>query len=378
MKRKIAAGMAIVMTAMALAGCSKAQSDAAYLKDIDLDKMVTLGEYKGVEVEVAAPNVTDAEVDSYLQYMESSMAATEEVTGRAVETGDTVNIDYAGRYAESGEAFDGGTAQGYNLVIGSGSFIDGFEDGLIGAEIGETRDLNLVFPENYGNADLAGVSVVFTVTVNSIAVKPAFDDAYVATLGIENVTNIEELKSYLKDRLMEDAQTTYDNQLQSKVVEAVKNNCMFKDPSQAMIDRFSAAYNDQAEQLASFYSANYGTSMTADSVLQMLMSQDGYTGEAADYMNQKAIETAEQYVMLAAIAKAENIEVTEDELNKELEDAMASANSTAAEGESFENLDAYKETADVENVKERLLARKTIEFLAQNASVVEPAGEEEK
>lgn len=377
MKKKIAAAMAIVMTTMALAGCSKGQSNAAYLKDINLDKMVTLGEYKGVEVEVAAPNVTDAEIDSYLQYMESSMAATEEVTGRAVENGDTVNIDYAGRYAESGEAFDGGTAQGYDLVIGSGSFIDGFEDGLLGAEIGETRDLNLVFPENYGNADLAGVSVIFTVTVNSIAVKPAFDDAYVATLGIENVSTMDELKAYLKDRLMEDAQATYNNEVQSKVVEAVKNNCMFKDPTQAMIDRFSAAYNDQAEQLASFYSANYGTSMTADSVLQMLMSQDGYTGETADYMSQKAIETAEQYVMLAAIAKAENIEVTEDELNAELEDAMASANATAAEGESFENLDAYKATADVENVKERLLAKKTIEFLAQNASVVEPAGEGE-
>ena len=377
MKKKIAAAMAIVMTTMALAGCSKGQSNAAYLKDINIDKMVTLGEYKGVEVEVAAPNVTDAEIDSYLQYMESSMAATEEVTGRAVENGDTVNIDYAGRYAESGEAFDGGTAQGYDLVIGSGSFIDGFEDGLLGAEIGETRDLNLVFPENYGNADLAGVSVIFTVTVNSIAVKPAFDDAYVATLGIENVSTMDELKAYLKDRLMEDAQATYNNEVQSKVVEAVKNNCMFKDPTQAMIDRFSAAYNDQAEQLASFYSANYGTSMTADSVLQMLMSQDGYTGETADYMSQKAIETAEQYVMLAAIAKAENIEVTEDELNAELEDAMASANATAAEGESFENLDAYKATADVENVKERLLAKKTIEFLAQNASVVEPAGEGE-
>ena len=204
MKKTMTAFLAAIVTAVSLAGCggnkpddatqvesSSEQGDKndpnnpAYLKDMDLTKYVTLGEYKGITVEVQSPEVSEAEVDAYIQYVTSSMPATEEVTGRPVQEGDTVNIDYAGKYADSGEAFDGGTAQGYDLVIGSHSFIDGFEDGLIGANIGDTLDLNLTFPEDYGHSELAGVDVIFTVTVNSIKVKPDFDDAYAASLGIE-------------------------------------------------------------------------------------------------------------------------------------------------------------------------------------------------
>ncbi len=376
MKKRIAAIIAAACVAASIAGCSNVSSDAAYVKDVNLSKLVTLGDYDGVTVEVASPEVTDAEVESYLTYVQSTIAATVEVTDRAVETGDTVNIDYEGKMADTMEAFDGGTAQGYDLVIGSGQFIDGFEDGLIGAQVGETRDLNLTFPEDYGSSDLAGKEVVFTVTVNKILTKPAFDDAYVASLGLENVSTIDEFKVYIKDRLMEEAQSTYDNEVQSKTVEAVKNNCMFKNPPQAMLDRFSEAYSNQAEQLASFYSANYGTSMTVDSVIQMLMSQDGYSGEVADYMNQKAIETAEQYIMLAAIAEKENITVTDEELDADLEETMSTINSSATDGSTYESLDAYKATIDVENQRERLLAKKVIEFLASKANVVEPAEDE--
>lgn len=376
MKKRLAAIIAAACVTASLAGCSGTSKDAAYIKDVNLSKLVTLGEYNGVTVEVASPEVTDSEVESYLTYMQSTMAASVEVTDRAVESGDTVNIDYEGKMADTMEAFDGGTAQGYDLVIGSGQFIDGFEDGLIGAQVGETRDLNLKFPENYGASDLAGKDVVFTVTVNKISVKPPFDDAYVATLGIENVSTIDQLKEYIKNRLMEEAQSSYDSEVQSKVVEAVKNNCMFKNPPQAMIDRFTEVYNNQADQLASFYSANYGTSMTSDSVISMLMSQDGYTGEATEYMNQKAIETAEQYIMLAAIAEKENITVTDEDLDADLEETMANINSSAADGSTYESLDAYKETIDVENQRERLLSKKVIEFLTANANVVEPAKEE--
>lgn len=375
MKKTIAAILTAVLAVTSIAGCANGgkNDNAAYLKDIELDKYVTLGEYKGVTVEVASPEVTDSEVESYLQYVESSMSASIEVTDRAVQEGDTVNIDYAGRYAESGEAFDGGTAQGYDLAIGSHTFIDGFEDGLIGAELGETRDLNLKFPDTYGNADLAGVDVIFTVTVNAIKIKPDFDDAYAASLGVDGVSTIDDLREYVKTNLLEDKQDTYNNNVKNKALEAATNGCMFENPPQALLDRVAVNYDDQMSRVAAYYSATYGSQMTTESVLQSLMAQEGYTGEVEDYKAEKTLELAKQYIMLGAIASKEGIEVTEDELNEKLTSDMESANASASDEEKVDSLDAYKEKVDVEDVRETLLTQKAVEFLADNANVVEPA-----
>ena len=379
MKRTMTALLAAFVTVTTIAGCGKAgkSADASYLKDMDLSKYVTLGEYKGVTVEVASPSVSDSEVESYLQYVSSNMSASVEVTDRAVESGDTVNIDYAGKYADSGEAFDGGTAQGYDLTIGSGTFIPGFEDGLIGAEIGETRDLNLTFPENYGKEDLAGVDVIFTVTVNKISVKPDLDDAYAASLGIENVTNLDELRTYIKERLLEEAQSSYEADVRSKALEEVTNGCMFENPPQAMLDRFTEIYTSEAETLSAYYATNYGTSFSTDDIFGMLMSQEGYTGELEDYKANKALDLAKQYIMLGLIAENEGITVSDEELEERLNSDMANKNATAAEGETIESLDAYKESVDVESVRENLLINKAQDFLAENANVVEPASSSE-
>ena len=138
----------------------------AYVDGINVADYVTLGEYKGIEVTETTPTVTDDYVQSYIDYALQSNMVTTEVTDSDVQTGDIANIDYEGKI--DGVAFEGGTDKGYDLEIGSGSFIDGFEDGLIGAEIGETRDVTVTFPESYPNAEVAGKEAVFTVTVNSI------------------------------------------------------------------------------------------------------------------------------------------------------------------------------------------------------------------
>ncbi|WP_029323940.1 trigger factor [Butyrivibrio sp. AE3004] len=375
MKKFVAAMAAVVVAAGMLAGCSKTENttDAAYLKDIDLDKYVTLGDYKGVTIEVKSPEVSDEEVEQYMQYISSSMKATVEVTDRAVQEGDTVNIDYSGKRADTGEVFDGGTAEGYDLAIGSHTFIDGFEDGLVGAQVGETRDLNLKFPDNYSATELAGADVIFTVKVNSIKVKPELDDAYAASLGIENVSTIDGLKTYLGERLLEEKQTDYKNEINSKILEAVTNNCKFEEPPKAALERFKGLYSEQADMVASYYSANYGTSYTTDQVLSMMMAQEGFSGEQTEYLDNKSVELAEQFIMLGAIAKTEGIEVTEDELNEKLQNDMTNANSTAEEDKKVDNIEDYKKTVDVENIKENLLTNKVIEFLAENASVTEPA-----
>ena len=161
------------------------------LKDINLEDYLTLGEYKGVTAEVTGIEITDEDVENELANVYAQDPMLVDVTDRAVENGDTVNIDYVGKYADTLEAFDGGTAEGASLTIGSHSYIDGFEDGLIGAKIGETVDLNLTFPENYGATDLAGKDVIFTVTVNGIQTSEAEpSDAWVASRNIEGVTDL--------------------------------------------------------------------------------------------------------------------------------------------------------------------------------------------
>ena len=163
------------------------------LADVDVDSLVVLGEYKGLKLEAEKSEVTDEMVESSLKSAFSMNPLMKEVTDRAVQEGDTANIDYEGKFADTKVAFDGGTAQGYDLKIGSGSFIDGFEDGLIGVGIGETVDLNLTFPENYGSEDLAGKDVIFTVKVNSIKVADTEpSDEWVKSLGLEDASTLDE------------------------------------------------------------------------------------------------------------------------------------------------------------------------------------------
>ena len=162
------AALAVILAASALlCACGSRE----YLKDVKASDYVTLGDYTGLEVNEEKTEINDTIVNDYIEsYLLPSFATVEEVTGRSVEEGDTVNIDYAGYL--NGEQFDGGTASGQNLTIGSHRFIDGFEDGLIGANAGDTLSLNLTFPDPYPNdPDLAGKPVVFEVTVNSIGVQ---------------------------------------------------------------------------------------------------------------------------------------------------------------------------------------------------------------
>ncbi|MBR4993086.1 MAG: FKBP-type peptidyl-prolyl cis-trans isomerase, partial [Lachnospiraceae bacterium] len=215
------------------------------LLETDLEKCLTLGEYKGVTAEVPATEITDEAVETELANVYAQDPNMVDVTDRAVESGDTVNIDYVGKYADTLEAFEGGTAEGALLTIGSHSYIDGFEDGLIGANIGETRDLNLTFPENYGATDLAGKEVIFTVTVNSIQTADGEPtDEWVAAKNLEGVTNLEEFKENLRTQLQEDAEYQRDSLLQDAVLSAVMENTTFNEVPEKLYNRY---YKQQYE-----------------------------------------------------------------------------------------------------------------------------------
>ena len=206
MQKRLIAAIAVCALSVSAIGCGSGTGTAknSKIRSYDVEKYVTLGDYDGMEVEVAGDfDVSDDEVVDYINGMLTYYPSYEDTDKQTVEEGDCVNIDYEGK--KDGVAFDGGTAQGYVLEIGSGTFIEGFEEGLIGVNVGDTVDLNLTFPENYQSADLAGADVVFTVTVNKIVkkVEASYDqltDEYVASnLNYESVDALyNETKSYLE------------------------------------------------------------------------------------------------------------------------------------------------------------------------------------
>ena len=193
MKKVFALTLSLTLICLVFAGCGKkdSKSGAAFdrlLYKNGLDGYVTLGEYKGLTVDTAAEDYKEA-YDSFAQSDAEEKQLYSQKTEGKVANGDVANIDYEGK--KDGVAFDGGTAQGYDLTIGSGQFIPGFEDGLIGKEIGSTVDLNLTFPEGYQSAELAGQDVVFTVKINYVksAMSPA--ESY-AELGFESADAYKE------------------------------------------------------------------------------------------------------------------------------------------------------------------------------------------
>lgn len=356
MKRVLAIVMSVSMMAAMLIGCGSGSADETNLSNTNLEKYVTaLPEYKGLELSAAKTEVTDELVDSYIDYMLTQYPVYEEVTGRAVELGDTVNIDYVGKDM-NGVAFQGGTAQGYELMIGSGTFIDGFENGLMGVNIGETVDLNLTFPEDYGNTELAGQDVVFTVTVNSISIAgPAeLNDEFVAQFGN---TDVEDFRNSVVISLEDNAEATYKTELQEQAIDALTAGCEFSDKLP------EGLYNYYQEQIRANFT-NYATAYGMD--MNTFISQVyGTTEEAFNaQIEEGAASSTRQAMACALVAQKEGITVTDEELEADLAENYANLG--------YESVEAYKENASVEDYRDYLLTNKVLDFLIENAVITEP------
>lgn len=335
--------------------------------DTDLDTCLTLGEYKGVTAEVAAVEITDEDVENQLASLYAQDPLMTDVTGRAVESGDTVNIDYVGKYADTQEAFQGGTAQGASLTIGSHSYIDGFEDGLIGVNIGDTVDLNLTFPEDYGAADLAGKDVVFTVTVNGIQTsEPEPSDEWVASRDLEGVTDLEGFKAHLKEQLTQDALSARDDTIQNTVLETVMNNTTFNEVPEKLYNRYYKQQYEAINYYTQLYATSTGTQLTSDEFVTMTMQNNGIAGSAEDYINNMVDQTTRQFMMLQAIADKEGIEVTDEDIDEYLHNAYDNAATTA-----YSSFEEYKDSLEMEIYREGLMSQKVVDFLTENANVVE-------
>ena len=325
-----------------------------YLKDVNVEDYVTLGEYIGLEIVLDEPVVTDDDVDGYIEYVLQNNPVYQEVTDRPVQEGDTVDIDYVGKLDDV--AFEGGTGSTSALVIGSGGFIPGFEDGVIGMEIGDTKDVEATFPEYYpSNPDLAGKTAVFTVTLNGISVaqEAELTDEYVADFGIEGVTDVESYRAYLYDAMLSQLQSEYEIQKNSRVLEAAFANTKFTGAPEGMVNRMNSTITDSVTSYAQMFGM---------SVADMVVAN--YGGNAEEYettLYQQAELTVQEYVMLQAIANKEGISVSE----QEVEEALAQE----AADYGYLVVEEYKSMVDMEAYREYLMSQKVIRFLSDNAVV---------
>ena len=341
------------------------------LSEVNPDEFVTLGEYKGVTVEVAQPKVTDEEVEENIKNLATASPMNIEVTDRAVQTGDFVNIDFAGRYADTNEEFNGGKAEGYDLEIGSGAFIPGFEDALIGAQVGDSKDIPLTFPSDYGAAELAGKDVIFTVKVNKIFEKSSeLTDEWAKSLAFEGVTDLTSLREYAHKNMLEEAKANYNDQLRDEVTKVVEDGCTFKELPEALYNSFLVLQRDSFLSLVDRYYSMTGQQATMEEIVKMMMSYGGEGGTVEEYIENIVHNSANKYVMLAAIAKKEDITVSDEDVDAFIKDIYQSNYST-----SEVSLEELKKELDVETVRQSLLADRVSTFLTDNANVVEPVSE---
>lgn len=381
-KRFYAVIMAAVLGTSMLAGCgnSSASSDTAsteasseetteeettypaeaYLSGITASDYVTLPDYATVPVEIdeSAYEISDEDVQSEIDQDLENTAVLVEITDRdTVEEGDVVNIDYVGK--KDGEAFDGGTASGSDLEIGSGRFIDGFEDGIIGMKTGESKTLELTFPENYYSEDLAGQAVTFDVTVNKIQESqvPEFTDEWVADRSIDDVSTTEEYTAYIRDQLEDAAQSTREDDIQNYAVQYLTENATWaQDPPTAMTDRIYdvAISNYQA------WADSYGVE------LDDFLSATGYDPETFySQLREMADQEARQYICLQALADAEDLNLTDAEYKTQVAVQAASYGYTDA--------DSFEEAAGEDNIRQYLTSMRAEEFLVNNTVVTDAA-----
>ncbi|MCD8039514.1 MAG: trigger factor [Lachnospiraceae bacterium] len=278
------------------------REDYVGLQDLDIDEYVTLNDYKNMKVTLSVEEADDESIESYI----NSELLTRNVTDRAVENGDVVNIDYVGKL--DGEAFDNGSDSGYELTIGSGTFIDGFEEGLIGVMPGETVDLELTFPEDYGAEALAGKDTVFTVTVNGIVEALEYADITdddVKALGLSYSTR-DELWAAAKAAVEEEA---FESGKSSAILNQILTESTIHSIPEYLVEEQIQSYEIYLESVCQM---NLG--MDFESYLQE--TQGMTLEEFEDDIYEDCETTVKQYLLMEALARAEGIDVT-DELVRE-------------------------------------------------------------
>ena len=322
-----------------------------YTAEVAVKPEVTLGQYKGVEVEKANAEVTDEDVEKELKRAQEQNSRLVTVDDRPVADGDQVVIDFDG-YVD-GKRFDGGKSEDYPLTIGSHTFIDTFEDQLIGKNLGEECEVNVTFPAEYHAAELAGKPAVFKVKIKEIEKKelPELDDEFAK--DVSEFDTLDEYKADIRKKLTESKEKQAATENENRVVEAVVKNATMEIP-EAMID-------SQLDNMVSEYARNmqnHGIS------LEQYMQYTGMTiDKLKEQMRPQAVKRIETRLVLEAVVKAENIQVTDEKVDEEI-GKMAAAYKMEPE-----KLKGYMGEAEIANMKEDLAVQEAVDFLVAEAKL---------
>lgn len=337
MKKSLLKAAAILLAAGMLTGCGSKTSPS--FNDLDVEQYVTLGDYYnlGLTLEI------ESQIKQLMQDVyHSGMSAEDGITDRPVELGDGVDIDYVGK--KDGVAFAGGTDNGAFLSIGSGQFIDGFEDGLVGVMPGETVDLDLTFPVWYGNADLAGQAVVFTVTVNYIVPEEQdMKDSMIESLNMEGISTVAELREDVFEYLY-----YYSSEMelaQDDVLRALLDGCTFAEElPQDYVDDAKKTFQTVLEQQAGYYG------MTTEEAAETFwaMSEE-------EFLKTYAEQNVRENLAMQAVANREGLSVSDEEL-QELLELYASSNE-------YDSVEEFLGDYTREQYRNFIMADKVIKFL---------------
>ena len=313
---------------------------------------VTLGQYKGLEVEKAAVEVTDAQVEAELKRMQQNVASTETVE-KAAEMGDTANIDFEG--FDNGVAFEGGKGDNFDLKLGSGQFVPGFEEQVVGMTAGEEKDINITFPEDY-TADLAGKPVVFHVKLNKVTVTtlPELDDEFAK--DVSEFETLEELKADIRAKALETAEKNAQAAFENAAVEKAAENTTVDMPK-ALVE---AELDTQMERFA------YQLQMGGYSMEQYAKMMGGDMATMRNAFRPQAEKQAKLSVTLEKIVEVEGLAVTEEEIETECEALAKQYELEVAK---------IKEMVPMNELTESLKVRKATKLIVDSAVAVAPKAE---
>ncbi|MEE1027781.1 MAG: trigger factor [Agathobacter sp.] len=318
-----------------------------YTAEVAVKPEVELGKYMGVTVTKIDTTVTDEEVDAALEQERQQSSRTVDVTDRAVADGDIAVIDFEGFV--DGEAFEGGKGDNYSLEIGSHSFVDTFEEQLVGKNIGDDVEVNVTFPENYQAADLAGKPAVFKVKINEIKAKelPELDDEFAADKGHDTLAEYkEEVKKNLVEKKEEEAKRTKEDEAIQKIIDKSKMDipeAMIKTQCETMVEEF-------AQRIAQ-------SGLTMEQYLQF----SGITvDQLMEQVKPEATTRIQSSLVLEAIVKAENIEVSDEEMDAEIEKMAKNY------GMEADKLKEYMGDAQKDSMKREMSITKAVELIMDN------------
>jgi trigger factor len=327
-----------------------------FTAEVTLKPEVKLGEYKGLEVEKVDTEVTDEDVENELKELQKRHAELVVKEDEAAAEGDTVVIDFEGFV--DGEAFEGGKAENHSLELGSGSFIPGFEEQLIGVKAGEEKEVNVTFPEEYHAEELAGKDAVFKVKVHEVKSLelPELDDEFAVDVDDE-VETLDALREKIKNRLKESKEHEAKHTIENAVIEQAAENAEIDVP-EVMIE------NEIDRMMKEFEQRLQAQGLNLD-LYKQFSGQD--ESELKEQMKADAEKRVRVSLTLEAIAKAENIEVTDEEVEKELEKMSETYNLP---------VDQIKQIlGSTDSIKEDLKLNKAVELLVENRKEVEPKEE---